>query len=110
MLNDLRYAFRGLRRAPIFTGAAVATLALAIAVNTIVFTAINALVFRPMPVRDAERIVRIYPVDADGRRQNLFSHPDSVDRSTALHAFEGMAGYMPVAVTAADREVALRAQ
>jgi predicted permease len=104
MLNDFRYATRGLRRAPIFTAAAVATLALGVAVNTIVFTIINSLAFRPMPVRDAGRIVRIYPVDEAGRRQNLFSYPDYVDLSTALHAFEGMAGYMPVAVTAADRD------
>ena len=104
MLADLRYAARGLRRAPVFTAAAIATLALGIAVNTLVFTIINSLAFRPMPVRDAERIVRIYPVDATGRRQNLFSYLDYLEISTALHAFEGMAGYIPVAVTAADRE------
>jgi len=104
MLADLRYAVRGLRRAPIFTAAAIATLALGIAVNTLVFTVIHSLAFRPMPVRDAERIVRLYPVDATGRRQNLFSYLDYLDISTALHAFEGMAAYIPVAVTAADRE------
>jgi hypothetical protein len=103
LLTDLRYAIRGLRRAPIFTGAAIATLALGIAVNTIVFTIIHSLAFRPMPVRDARRIVRIYPVDATGHRQNLFSYLDYTDLSTALHAFEGMAGYMPVIVTAGDR-------
>ena len=104
MLIDVRYAARGLRRAPIFTAAAIATLALGIAVNTLVFTIINSLAFRPMPVRDAERVVRIYPVDGTGHRQNLFSYPDYVDLSTAVHAFEGMAGYIPVAVTAADRD------
>ena len=104
MLKDVRYAVRGLRRTPIFTAAAIATLALGIAVNTLVFTIINSLAFRPMPVRDAERVVRIYPVDGTGRRQNLFSYPDYVDLSTAVHAFEGIAGYIPVAVTAADRD------
>src|SRR4029450_2078449 len=104
MLKDVRYAVRGLRRAPVFTAAAIATLALGIAVNTLVFTIINSLAFRPMPVRDAERIVRIYPGDATGRRQNLFSYLDYLEVSTALHAFEGIAGYIPVAVTAADRE------
>jgi putative ABC transport system permease protein len=104
MLKDVRYAVRGLRRTPIFTAAAIATLALGIAVNTLVFTIINSLAFRPMPVRDAERVVRIYPVDGTGRRQNLFSYPDYVDLSTAVHAFAGMAGYIPVAVTAADRD------
>jgi predicted permease len=104
MLKDVRYAVRGLRRTPIFTAAAIATLALGIAVNTLVFTIINSLAFRPMPVRDAERVVRIYPMDGTGRRQNLFSYPDYVDLSTAVHAFEGIAGYIPVAVTAADRD------
>ena len=76
MLTDLRYAVRALRAAPGFTLIAAGTLALAIAVNTIAFTLLNSLVLRPMPVRDAAQVVRIYPVDAVGRRRNLFSYPD----------------------------------
>lgn len=58
MLADLRYALRLVARDPGFTATAVATLAIGIAVNIIVFTLINALVLRPMPVRDARHIVR----------------------------------------------------
>jgi predicted permease len=103
-MRDLRYVLRGLRRAPTFTAAASLTLAIGIAVNTIVFTLINSLALRPMPVEDAGRVVRIYPVDAAGRRHNLFSYPDYVDVSGADHGLEGIAGYIPVAVTALEGE------
>jgi predicted permease len=104
MLNDFRYALRGLRRAPTFTAAAGVTLALGIAVNTIVFTVIHSLAFRPLPVRAAQDVVRIYPVDAAGRRHNLFSHADYAELNGPAPGFEGLAAYIPAAVTAADGE------
>ena len=102
MLNDFRYAIRGLRRAPAFASAAVLTLAIGVAVNTTVFTLINALVFRPMPVRDAARVVRVYPVGRTGQQRNLFSYPDYQDLSAGTPGIQGIAAYMPVAVTAWD--------
>jgi ABC-type antimicrobial peptide transport system permease subunit len=47
-----------------FAFATVLTLAIGIAVNTIAFTLFNSLALRPMPVRDRERVVRIFPIDA----------------------------------------------
>ncbi len=72
MMQDLRYAIRALLRAPAFAISAVLTLAIGIAVNTIVFTLLNSLALRPMPVRYAAHVVRIFPIDETGRRQNLF--------------------------------------
>jgi len=90
MLNDLKYALRALRGAPAFTLVAVATLALGIAVNTIAFTLLNSLALRPMPVRDASRVVRIYPVDETGRRHNLFSYPDYQSYRDQQQSFEAL--------------------
>lgn len=98
MIKDLQYAIRALRRSPLFTVSAVVTLAIGVAVNTIVFTLLNSLALRPMPVRDAERLVRIYPVDLRGHRQNLFSYPDYLDYKTTA-VFDGATAYIPSSVT-----------
>src|SRR5215218_5925104 len=99
MLNDLRHAMRALRSAPAFTFVAVSTLALGIAANTIAFTLLNSLALRPMPVRDAGRVVRIYPVDSSGHRQNLFSYPDFESYRQQLQSFEALVAYIPGEVT-----------
>ena len=101
MLQDLRYACRTLLRAPSFTVAAVLTLAIGIAVNTIVFTLLNSLALRAMPVRDADRVVRVFPLDARGERQNLVSYADYLEYRGAASGLEGLAAYIPVEITAA---------
>jgi macrolide transport system ATP-binding/permease protein len=99
MWNELRYAIRSILRAPGFTGISVATLTFGIAVNTIVFTTLNSLTLRPIPAPDASRIVRMYPVDRDGRRRNLFSYPDYLDYRSQAQGFEVVAGYIPSELT-----------
>jgi predicted permease len=69
LLQDLRIAWRGLRRTPGFTLAAVATLALALGANTALFSTVHALLLAPMPFRDAGALVRVYcnqSADDDG--------------------------------------------
>jgi predicted permease len=99
MLADFRYAIRSLRGAPAFTRVAVSTLALGIAVNTIAFTLLNSLALRPMPVRDAHRIVRIYPVDSKGQRGNLFSFPDYLALRAQNRSLDGLVAYIPAEIT-----------
>jgi predicted permease len=110
MLNDIRYALRTFARSPSFAVTAIGTLALGISVNTIAFSLLNSLVLRPMPVRDAARVVRVYPVDASGRRGNLFSYPDYEDLRQAVPLFDTLAAYVPADLTAGrsslDRAVA----
>jgi hypothetical protein len=70
-----------------------------IAVNTIAFTLLNSLALRPMPVRDASRVVRIYPVDETGQRRNLFSYPDYQSYRDQQQSFEAFVAYIPSEIT-----------
>ncbi len=61
--HDLTFAWRQLRKSPIFAIAAVLTLALAIGANTAVFRAVDALMLRALPVRHAKDLVLLQPLD-----------------------------------------------
>ena len=57
LAQDLRYTLRQLRRSPVFTAVIVITLALAVGGNTAIFSVINAIMLRTLPVKDPERLV-----------------------------------------------------
>src|SRR5258707_112366 len=57
---ELRQACRGLLRRPAYTAACIGTLALVIGVNAALFAAINATIFRPIPLKSADRTVQLY--------------------------------------------------
>jgi predicted permease len=76
--QDLRFAFRGLRRQPVFTLTAVLALALGIGVNTAMFTVLNALLLRPWDVRQPERVVSVFAVKqipGEGMRYKGMPYP-----------------------------------
>ena len=88
-MQDFRYALRSLRKQPIFTLVAVATLTLGIGANTAIFSLLYQYMLRPLPYPDAERLVFIwntYPLM--GLQQASVSIPDYIDRKTQASAIE----------------------
>ena len=88
-MQDFRYALRSLRKQPIFTFVAVATLTLGIGANTAIFSLLYQYLLRPLPYPEAERLVFIwntYPLM--GLPQAAVSIPDYIDRKTQASAIE----------------------
>lgn len=93
MLNDFFYAFRTLRKSPIFTITVVVTIALAIGASTAIFSVTNGVLLRKLPYKDPERLVL---VRADLQKRNVKDFPvsnvDFLDlRNGAKNNFEDLA-------------------
>ena len=102
--QDVRLAFRHLRRAPAFAAVAILTLVLAIGANTAIFSAVSAVLLRPLPYPHADRLAAIWGTLGDSPRV-LLSYPDLMEyraRSRALDDL-GIIRGQSVNLTGADR-------
>ncbi len=90
MIRNLRFALRSLRRAPAFTLAAVATLALGIGANTAVFSVVNAVLLNPLAYPDADRLVVVWGRHTTIGRETA-SLPDFLDWRSQNRSFEALA-------------------
>ncbi len=92
IFTDLRYAMRILGGNPGFTATAVVSLALGIGANTAIFSLIDALMLRWLPVSHPEQLVQIV-VPMRDRVQNSFSYPTVLDLARRHDVFDGLAGF-----------------
>jgi predicted permease len=104
LTQDVRLALRHLRRAPAFTAVALLTLVLAIGANTAIFSAVSAVLVRPLPYPHAERLTAIWGTLSDAPRV-LLSYPDLLEYRARNRTFDDVAivRQQSVNLTGADR-------
>jgi predicted permease len=90
LLSDVRFSLRVLRKSPGFTFVAVATLALAIAANAVVFAVLNTLILRPVNVPEAQSL---WSIQRGSQQAINHSYPDYLDLRDRNRSFEGLAAY-----------------
>jgi predicted permease len=90
--QDLRYAFRTLRQAPGFAAVVILTLGLGIGANTAIFSVLNALVFRPLPVEKPEQLVKLFTQVKRMEGYSDFNYPDYVEIRDHNKVFSGLLG------------------
>jgi predicted permease len=96
LLQDARYACRWLLRSPGFAAVAILSLGLGIGFNTAIFAVVDALLLRPLPVREPARLVDLYTSGADGDTYSTNSLPDLLDYRSQVTGFSEIAGYSPM--------------
>lgn len=95
--RDIRYAARSLSRSPSFTFIVTATLALGIGANSVIFSAIDAVLLRDAPVSSPETLVDVYTTSGSNAYSNS-SYPDYFDLRDS-HVFAALAAFAPIAMT-----------
>jgi putative ABC transport system permease protein len=101
MLQDLRFALRTLFRSPGFTVTAASTLALGIGVTSLMFSVVNAVLLRPLPYADPERLALVFNAnETDPGMDTMRVTPlDFEDYRARAHSFESMAAHVGTGFT-----------
>jgi len=95
--QDMRYGARMMVKNPGFTLIAVVTLALGVGANSVIFSVVNALLLRPLPVEKPEQLAAVYTSDFSSTQYGASSYPDYVDFRDRNQVFSGTVAYMPTA-------------
>src|ERR1035441_6470519 len=93
IVSDVRYALRNLRRSPLFTLVAVTSLGLGIGANTAIFTLVDQLMLRLLPVAHPEQLVMIWatgPHMGNNRGSRMMSYPMYQDFQKQAPAFQSV--------------------
>ena len=96
LLKDVRYALRWMVRSPGFSAVAILSLGLGVGVNTAMFSLVDSLLFRPLPVTAPDTLVDIFTAGSDGDEYATSSYPDYLDLKAQNTVFTDMIGYSPM--------------
>ena len=99
LISDLRYSLRQFRRAPLLVAAILATLALTIGANALLFAIANAALFRALPYPQPSRLVVPTVVDEKGRNIERMDEPTALLAAVGLPVFESFALHLSAAAT-----------
>jgi predicted permease len=103
--HDLRYAMRMMQKTPAVTAIAIATLALGIGANTALFSVIDAVLLRPLPFHQPDRLVAPRAVDLrDKTHGGEISYPAFLDWRQQSSSFDGMSVWTTNSFTYTDRD------
>jgi putative ABC transport system permease protein len=98
--QDVRYGLRMLAKNPGFTAVALLTLALGIGANTAIFSILDAVLLRPLPFPEPQRLVAIWGIDAKtGETHRAISYPDLMDLRDQNHSLESLAAFTDASFT-----------
>ena len=92
MIDDIRYATRSLIKKPGFTAVAIITLALGIGASTAIFSVLDAVLLRPLPFPQQDRIVEVRELNENGRGMP-FTEPNFLDLKARSRSFDALAQY-----------------
>ncbi|MCZ6915440.1 MAG: ABC transporter permease [Gemmatimonadetes bacterium] len=102
LVQDVKYAIRSFARSPGFTAVTVLTLALGIGANTAIFTLVDAVLLRPLPVHEPSQLTDIYTSCRRGFPYCSTSYPDFVDYRDRNRSFADMAAFAGMTVSLQD--------
>jgi predicted permease len=96
--QDLRYGLKLLAKSPVFTVAAILSLAIGIGANTAIFSLVNEIFLRPLPVavKKQDSLVRLFTRNSKESRLEDFSYPDYIDYKDQNPVFSDILAYTPV--------------
>jgi putative ABC transport system permease protein len=115
LMQDFKYGVRVLRKSPGFAAVAVVALALGIGANTAIFSVVNAVLLRPLPYRDPNRLMQVWhvppPKSFPGMTMFSVSPANYLDWERQNHVFQSMAiyGFRSFNITGGDQPQALQA-
>jgi predicted permease len=109
LVRDVAIAGRRFRRNPLFFAGAVSLVALAIGGNTAMFAVVNAVLLRPLPLRDADRVVAVHVI-REGMPRGAFAMPMFLDLAGAPRTFDSVAAWFQWSANLTDAGDAERIQ
>src|SRR5262245_17998147 len=96
LLKDVRYALRWMRRSPGFSAVAILSLGLGVGVNTAMFSLVDSLLFRPLPVESPSTLVDVFTSGGDLDEYATSSYADFLDLKAKNTVFTDVTGYSPM--------------